>query len=177
MLPNPCRFSVNDVWFAATSVDVLFHLRKEEFFKSASEISPVDNDEQPWDAMSSMCQHLFQQRRYVFMRKFEMWSYRLSARSFYPIFPPPIDVMHDINFDVSHSDMLDIGDEEQQSPHVLILPSRLKQFSKVGTDVSIILGLVKLTVISLSILSQWLILPLLPRIVLYMCNWIIVKNI
>ncbi|KAJ8690639.1 DNA-directed DNA polymerase alpha subunit pol12 [Pleurotus ostreatus] len=33
LLPNPARFSLNGVTFGATSVDVLFHLRKEELVK------------------------------------------------------------------------------------------------------------------------------------------------
>lgn len=62
--------------------------------------------------------------------------------------------MHEVNLDISHSDMLRIDDEEQHSPHVLILPStKQKHFSKVGTYV-LILGLLELIVISLSILSQ-----------------------
>ena len=39
--------------------------------------------------------------------------------------------MHDVDLAISHSDSLYLGDEEQRPPHVLILPSRLKQFEKV----------------------------------------------
>ena len=39
--------------------------------------------------------------------------------------------MHDVDLDISHSDLLHLGDEEQRPPHVLILPSKLKQFEKV----------------------------------------------
>ena len=33
LLPNPALFSLNGVSFGCASVDVLLHLRKEEFFK------------------------------------------------------------------------------------------------------------------------------------------------
>jgi DNA polymerase alpha subunit B len=56
-----------------------------------------------------------------------------SGISFYPIFPPPLDLSHEVNLDFSHFDdvrMVDEGDLDY-APDVLILPSRLKQFSKV----------------------------------------------
>ncbi len=67
--------------------------------------------------------------------------------SFYPIFPVPLDLAHEVNLDATHSDLLYLcpqTDEEHASagapdpgkascaPDVLIIPSRLKQFSKVG---------------------------------------------
>lgn len=54
--------------------------------------------------------------------------------SFYPIFPPPQDLSAEVNLDVSHSDRVRIIDDEgplDYAPDVLILPSRLKQFTKV----------------------------------------------
>lgn len=64
--------------------------------------------------------------------------------SFYPIFPVPLDLAHEVNLDVTHSELLNIGpsdDEEDETtsdpskarcaPDVLVIPSRLKQFSKV----------------------------------------------
>ena len=53
--------------------------------------------------------------------------------SFYPLFPVPADLSADVNLDVSHSDglRLDPG-SEQHAPDVLLLPSKLKQFTKVG---------------------------------------------
>ena len=56
-----------------------------------------------------------------------------SRPSFYPIFPPPADVSSEVNLAMSHFDdvrMVDEGDLDY-APDVLILPSRLKQFSKV----------------------------------------------
>ncbi|TBU36283.1 DNA polymerase alpha/epsilon subunit B-domain-containing protein [Dichomitus squalens] len=48
-LPNPVRFTVNGLHFAASSVDVLFHLRKEEFFKRATEVEPLVAPADPED--------------------------------------------------------------------------------------------------------------------------------
>lgn len=51
--------------------------------------------------------------------------------SMYPIFPVPVDSTHEVNLDISHSELLDIdGETDESSPHVLILPSRLKHFAK-----------------------------------------------
>ncbi|KZT11993.1 DNA polymerase alpha, subunit B [Laetiporus sulphureus 93-53] len=118
-LPNPCRFSLNNVTFGVSSVDVLFHLRKEEFFKRAEEIEsviPEAGDVQPNDAMSNACRHLLQQR------------------SFYPLFPVPLELAHEVNLDVTHLKGLDLcageGVEKDKAPEVLITPSRLKHFSK-----------------------------------------------
>lgn len=60
-LPNPCKFALNGVSFAATTVDVLFHLRKEEFIKRAEQVEPLPDDGA--DPMASLCRHLLQQRR------------------------------------------------------------------------------------------------------------------
>ena len=65
LLPNPCRFSLNGITFAVTSVDVLFHLRKDEFVKRAMEVESVgpEDVEIPVDPMANLCRHLLQQRR------------------------------------------------------------------------------------------------------------------
>ncbi|KIJ59480.1 hypothetical protein HYDPIDRAFT_100652 [Hydnomerulius pinastri MD-312] len=115
LLPNPCRFSVNGVSFGATSVDVLFHLRKEEFFRRAPEVNPVIPESEPaTDAMSNLARNILQQR------------------SFYPIFPVPLELAHEVNLDVTHSEALKLVQSEDECvPDVLVIPSRLKQFSKV----------------------------------------------
>ncbi len=41
LLPNPTRFTINGISFGITSVDTLFHLRKEEYFKRGTEFSPL----------------------------------------------------------------------------------------------------------------------------------------
>ena len=65
LLPNPARFTINDITFATTSVDSLFHLRKEEYFKRALDVEPLDPaaDDLPDDAMAGLIRHLLLQRR------------------------------------------------------------------------------------------------------------------
>ncbi|KAM5535085.1 hypothetical protein V8D89_011313 [Ganoderma adspersum] len=134
VLPNPARFTLNGLHFAVSSVDVLFHLRKEEFFKHATEVEPLigpadPEGQTPSDAMVNLCRHVLQQR------------------SFYPIFPVPLDLAHEFSLDVTHSDMMYLTPQDDDSeegsgsaehpskarraPDVLIVPSRLKHFSKV----------------------------------------------
>jgi DNA polymerase alpha subunit B len=136
LLPNPCRFSINDVSFAVTTVDVLFHLRKEEYFKSGEEVE----SEQPFlndpgdDVMANLCRHLLQQRRCEFELRVEFGTDRLRlCESFYPIFPVPVDMSHEVNLDVSHAEGLNLSCEidDEYAPDIFILPSRLKSFTKV----------------------------------------------
>ncbi|KAG7094228.1 hypothetical protein E1B28_007834 [Marasmius oreades] len=119
LLPNPARFSVNGVTFASTTVDVLFHLRKEEITKRGEEIdsiAPQFPEDTGSDSMGNSCRHLLQQR------------------SFYPLFPVPSDVAAEVNLDVSHSQALKLNggdtDESEFAPDVFIILSKLKQFSK-----------------------------------------------
>jgi len=68
LLPNPAQFSLNNVKFAVSSIDVLFHLRKEEFLKRGAEVDsipPLSGDDTGTDAMANTCRHLLQQRKYV----------------------------------------------------------------------------------------------------------------
>lgn len=67
--------------------------------------------------------------------------------SFYPIFPVPLDLAHELSLDVTHSDMMYLTPQDEDfeegsgsvehpsktrcAPDVLIVPSRLKHFSKV----------------------------------------------
>ncbi|KAL4080954.1 DNA polymerase alpha/epsilon subunit B-domain-containing protein [Scleroderma citrinum] len=122
-LPNPCRFSVNGVSFGVSSVDVLFHLRREEFFRRMQETDPVAPDVAPvTDPMANLARTVLQQR------------------SFYPIFPVPLDVSHEVNLDVTHSEGLMLTETEDDcAPDVLVLSSRLKQFSKV-VDTSVVVN-------------------------------------
>ena len=53
----------------------------------------------------------------------------LAQRSVYPIFPPPEAHAIEVNLDVTHHRLLRM---DEDAPDVLILPSRLKHFSKVG---------------------------------------------
>ncbi|KAJ7459686.1 DNA polymerase alpha/epsilon subunit B-domain-containing protein [Mycena latifolia] len=119
LLPNPASFALNGVTFAATSVDTLFHLKKGEFVRRGEEVDPTPAmaDDPGTDAMANVCRHLLQQR------------------SFYPVFPVPLELTAEVVLDVTHSDGLRLGggDNEgapESAPDVLIVPSRLKQFSK-----------------------------------------------
>jgi len=116
LLPNPCRFSLNDVSFAVTSVDVLFHLRKEQLVMRAEEVESLEIDGQlpATDTMASLSRLILQQR------------------CFYPLFPSPLELSHEVNIDISHSEHLALCHEDRAcAPDVLIVPSRLKHFSKV----------------------------------------------
>ncbi|KAI0050363.1 DNA polymerase alpha, subunit B [Auriscalpium vulgare] len=116
LLPNPTRFTLNGVSFAASSVDTLFHLRKEELVRRAQEVDSyaIGLSVPAIDTMANLCRHLLQQR------------------SFYPVFPTPLELSHEINLDVSHLDELRLVPEsDETAPDVLIVTSRLKHFSKV----------------------------------------------
>ncbi|KAK1234537.1 DNA-directed DNA polymerase alpha subunit pol12 [Marasmius sp. AFHP31] len=116
LVPNPTRFSINGVSFGATSVDTLFHLRKEEVTKRGEEVEsipPQTPEDTGADSMGNLCRHLLQQR------------------SFYPVFPVPSELSGEINLDVTHSAGLKLDvDAEEYAPDVLIFPSKFKQFSK-----------------------------------------------
>ncbi|KAJ3474581.1 hypothetical protein NLI96_g12377 [Meripilus lineatus] len=117
LLPNPCTFELNGNLLGVSSVDILFHLRKDEVFKAASVIAaqegmPLKEN----DSMSRLCSHLLEQR------------------SFYPLFPPPLDIAPEVNLDISHSNELQMYNNEMQVPSLVIIPSRLKSFAKVRFD-------------------------------------------
>ncbi|PFH53387.1 hypothetical protein AMATHDRAFT_137918 [Amanita thiersii Skay4041] len=117
LLPNPARFSINGVNFGATSVDVLFHLKREEFLKRGEEVTPIPPtsvEDTGADGMGNLCRYLLQQR------------------SFYPLFPVPLDVSHEVNLDISHSEGLRMCDTDQNkyAPDILLVPSKLKEFCK-----------------------------------------------
>ncbi|KAG5338866.1 hypothetical protein C0989_005806 [Termitomyces sp. Mn162] len=117
LLPNPARFSINDITFGVTSVDVVYHLKKEELSIKGTEVDPIPSaspDDTGTDVMANTCRHILQQR------------------SFYPLFPVPLDVSHEVNLSVTHLDGLRLADGTDNPPDILILPSRLKQFSKVS---------------------------------------------
>ncbi|KAG1898113.1 DNA polymerase alpha, subunit B [Suillus fuscotomentosus] len=108
LLPNPARFSLNEISFAVCSVDVLYHLRKEEYFRRGQEVdSIVCEPEAASDPMSNLSRY---------------------------------DVAHEVNLDVSHSAELRVAESpEDPGPDVMVLPSRLKHFSKV-VDNSVVIN-------------------------------------
>ncbi|KAF7365387.1 DNA polymerase alpha subunit B [Mycena venus] len=120
LLPNPAWFTLNGITFAATSADVLFHIRKGEFVKRGEEVEPtppMSAEDTGSDPMANVCRHL------------------LHQRSFYPVFPVPLELASEVVLDVSHSEGLRMGggeggDAPECAPDVLIVPSRLKQFTK-----------------------------------------------
>ncbi|KAF8584710.1 DNA polymerase alpha, subunit B [Ramaria rubella] len=113
VLPNPCTFSLNGVRFGVSTVDVLHHLKNQQYIQRPQQPpSGVSNSTIPaasQDMMANLCRHVIEQR------------------SFYPIFPVPLEFSSDVNLDVSHSEHLKLG---EPLPDVLVLPSILKQFSK-----------------------------------------------
>jgi len=111
-LPNPSTFSLNEVVVAVSSVDVLFHLRCEELVQRAEESEPDQElkNQEVKDSMAGLVRHV------------------LGQRSFYPIFPPPEPHASEVNLDVTHYPLLKM---DGPAPDVLILPSKLKHFSKV----------------------------------------------
>lgn len=135
LLPNPARFKINDIAFAATSVDSLFHLRKVEYFKRGIEVDPLPSgpDDLPNDTMANLCRHLLLQRRLGFHSFLCFCDDPNERCSFYPVFPPPSELASEVNLDITHFEgvrMVDEGDLDY-APDVLILPSRLKHFTKV----------------------------------------------
>ncbi|KIY67728.1 DNA polymerase alpha, subunit B, partial [Cylindrobasidium torrendii FP15055 ss-10] len=114
LLPNPATFSLNGVQFGATSVDVVHHLRTQEVSIKGEETEVLDSGlPSDTDGMANTCRHLLQQR------------------SFYPIYPPPIEESDRVNLDVGHSADLEMRTlEGEYAPDVLIVPTKLKQFVK-----------------------------------------------
>ena len=135
LLPNPAVFSVNEVVFAITSVDVLFHLQSQQFFKPC--LDPVDTasddsllDPNAKDALSRGCRHILRQRRSVFAFAFSRIELMSLGGSFYPLFPAPHgNGIDPLNLDVTHNDLVKLSDD---GPDIVILPSILKHFAKVS---------------------------------------------
>jgi len=111
-------------------MDVLFHLRREQLVLRAEEVVSIEVDGQPpaTDMMASLARHILQQRRFVFITSL-LDSVHHCHVSFYPLFPAPLDLSHEVNLDVSHLALCHGGGAS--APDVLVVPSRLKHFSKV----------------------------------------------
>ncbi|KAJ1972243.1 DNA-directed DNA polymerase alpha subunit pol12 [Dimargaris xerosporica] len=77
-LPNPAQFRINEVHFAVSNVDVLFHL-------GAEEISRATPTARRMDRLGRLTKHL------------------LDQRNLYPVFPP---ALHDVNLQYQHLDFL-----------------------------------------------------------------------
>jgi len=84
-------------------MDVLFHLKKEEFVKHVDGTQGLSRD-----PMANICRYIVEQR------------------SFYPLFPPPKEFAAEVNLDISHGEHLNIS----EMPDILVVPSMLKHFHK-----------------------------------------------
>ncbi|KIJ54843.1 hypothetical protein M422DRAFT_200787 [Sphaerobolus stellatus SS14] len=109
VIPNPSIFSLNGISFGVSTVDVLYHLKNQQYIQRPQHPTGAPTASLPPDAMANLCRHVLEQR------------------SFYPLFPVPVELSADVNLDVSHSEFLHLS---EPAPDVLILPSILRQFTK-----------------------------------------------
>ena len=113
-LSNPATFSINELLFAVSTNDILFHLQNEEITRRP----PITN------------------------RPARIAAHILSQRSFYPLFPPPPrdGLPWGLNgvgasLDLPHFRLADIGNA---TPDFLVLPSMLGPFAKVVGHVVVV---------------------------------------
>lgn len=125
LLPNPTTFSINEVSFAVTTVDTLFHLRNQEFFRRCGEwvdpaANPPPDSVEKEDVMSRTCRYILRQK------------------SFYPIFPAPLPskVIDPPLLDITHNELVRM---EATGADVLIVPSMIKSFAKL-VDSTVVLN-------------------------------------
>ncbi|GAA5833404.1 hypothetical protein JCM5353_008438 [Sporobolomyces roseus] len=122
LLPNPTSFAINEVAFGISSVDVLWSLKMQEFYKRCPDGDPVPEnytpDPQAKDIITRACRHLLRQR------------------SFYPIFPSPPGTkrLDPLNLDITHFDLVKM----QTGPDIIIAPSVQKAFTRTVDSVTII---------------------------------------
>jgi DNA polymerase alpha subunit B len=69
LFPNPSTFALDGRHFAITSVDTLFHIKKEELLKRVEPDAELDstdfaNDAPGTDAFGAVVRHVIRQRRY-----------------------------------------------------------------------------------------------------------------
>jgi DNA polymerase alpha subunit B len=122
LLPNPCTFAINEIVISLSAVDILFHLRREELVQKAEEADPEPSQAaESKDTMAGLVRHV------------------LGQRNFYPIFPPTETHASEVNLDVTHFGLLKMDGPQ---PDLLILPSKLKHFSKVSHALLVDMGLV-----------------------------------
>lgn len=114
LLPNPATFSVNEVSFAVTSVDTLFHLRNQEYFRRCGRVvdpaEPPPTEPEKEDVMARTCRHLLRQK------------------SFYPLFPAPeaSKMIDPPQLDITHNELARMAG----GADVVIVPSMIKSFAK-----------------------------------------------
>ncbi|KAF8544814.1 DNA polymerase alpha subunit B N-terminal-domain-containing protein [Trichophaea hybrida] len=113
-LPNPIMFSINELVFAITTNDILFHMQREEITRKPTTTNPP----------ARLSSHL------------------LTQRSFYPLFPPPPreNLPPGLNtvgaaLDVPHFRLADLVGV---TPDVLVVPSLLGTFAKIEEGVVVV---------------------------------------
>ncbi|GAA5988797.1 hypothetical protein JCM11641_004856 [Rhodosporidiobolus odoratus] len=125
LLPNPCQFSINEIVFGVGSVDALWALKSQEFFRKCADAEAASAGEEPdsqaKDVMARVGRHLLRQR------------------SFYPVFPspPPSKMLDQLNLDITHYDLVKMGKEG--GPDIVITPSVQKHFTRI-VDSTVILN-------------------------------------
>jgi len=64
-------FSINEVVFGITSVDTLWSLKSQEFFRKCADAEPAEEGSEPdplaKDVMARTCRHLLRHRRCGFV--------------------------------------------------------------------------------------------------------------
>jgi DNA polymerase alpha subunit B len=116
LLPNPAILRINEIAFAFTTADTLFHLRSQEYFKRATELDEggnvLEQTQIIGDVMARCCRNILRQR------------------CFYPLFPSVMGPgVEPLNLDITHMELLKFEDTPFD---ILVLPSMLKHFAKVG---------------------------------------------
>lgn len=143
LLPNPTMFSINEVVFGVTSVDVLWSVKSQEYFRKAPDVEPPEpgtEDPLAKDVMARTCRQLLRHRRCATSssRRSQVQSSKPSdprpkpLRSFYPVFPspPPSKMLDQLNLDVTHYDLVKMGSD---GPDIVITPSIQKHFTRVSS--------------------------------------------
>ncbi len=126
LLPNPTVFSVNEVVFAVTTVDTLFHLRNQEWFRRCAEAQDPSN---PADPAAVVEKEDVMARTARFL---------LRQKSFYPLFPAPVasKITDPPLLDITHNELVRMG---TSGADVVIAPSMIKSFAKL-VDSTVILN-------------------------------------
>lgn len=115
------------------------HLRNQEFFKNLKEADEEDDavkEDIPKDNMKSLCRDIIDQQMWVLIAS-HICLTLTHIPSYYPMFPTPKEMSHELNLDVSHLELASFPtgktgeeDDEKVIPDILILPSMLKHFIK-----------------------------------------------
>ncbi|KAI8825620.1 DNA polymerase alpha/epsilon subunit B-domain-containing protein [Fimicolochytrium jonesii] len=111
LFPNPVQFTINEVVFACCSTDVLWQMASEE---PNSRHPPSQQQHQQRSDQPPIAPH----------KLARLFTHLLTQRTFYPLFPPPLN---NASLDLSRHAALDL----QAVPDVLIVASRLQYTARV----------------------------------------------